>query len=117
MLRVALLVAVVACSSSAPKPSQTVQPANAPAGEATPEAAPHAESRRPPPPPPPPDAPPDAPSCPVVNPKGCPATEPNVNRPCAPKNIECIYDSNCCHWVTYVCAKNLHFEAHIQRCP
>jgi hypothetical protein len=112
-----MILIVGACSSSPPK--QVAPPPN-PTGSAEtspsnvgPSTSRPVDAR----PPPPPDAPPDAPQCPVVNPKGCPATEPNVNRPCAPKNIECIYDTNCCHSITYVCAKNLHFEAHVQRCP
>ena len=47
---------------------------------------------------------------------GCPVAEPNVNRPCDVKLVECVYDDNCCHQITYVCAKNKHFEAHVQSC-
>ena len=111
MARRFLLILLVACSSSPPKqavPAGAKLPAQgvvADAGVAV--AKPDAR---------PPDAPPDAPRCPPQNPKGCPAAEPNVNRPCDVKAVECVYDDNCCHEITYVCAKNKHFEAHIQRC-
>ena len=108
-----MIVVLVACSSSPPK--KTSGPA---VGSTTePVEAPHMADARPaPPPPPPPDAPPDAPKCPPQNPKGCPVAEPNVNRPCDVKGAECVYDDHCCHEITYVCAKNKHFEAHVQRC-
>lgn len=58
---------------------------------------------------------PVAPACaPPVLAKGCPATEPNVNQPCAPKGLQCSYGPSCCPPV-YVCNKGV-FEAHFTRC-
>ncbi len=63
-----------------------------------------------------PDAQPDAPKCPQqVNPKGCPAEQPNVNHPCSPKGVECTYEPGCCPPL-YVCNKTGHFEARFQSC-
>ena len=103
---------VVACSSSPAK--RTAPPAAGSASEAVFGVV--ADAPPAPPPPPPPDAPPDAPKCPPQNPKGCPTAEPNVNRPCDVKGAECVYDDHCCHQITYVCATNKHFEAHVQSC-
>jgi len=73
-----------------------------------------------------PDAAIDAPAAVVVvppptcsgtpNPKGCPATEPNINRPCSTKGVECSYSARCCGVPLYVCTKN-HFEARFIGCP
>ena len=112
-MRFAFVLLVLSCSSSPPK-KQSTQLQSPGTGSAPAETSAHAPIDAAPPPPP--DAPPDAPKCPPQNPKGCPTAEPNVNRPCDVKGVECVYDDNCCHEITYVCAKNKHFEAHIQRC-
>jgi hypothetical protein len=49
------------------------------------------------------------------NPAGCPATEPNVNRPCDAEGVHCVYGTSCCPPV-YVC-NNGAFEAWFTRCP
>jgi hypothetical protein len=56
-------------------------------------------------------------SCPQKPlPKGCPASEPNVNHPCSRKGIECTYAPGCCPSPVYVCNASLHFEARFTRC-
>ncbi len=50
-----------------------------------------------------------------ANPAGCPAKEPNVNRPCDAEGVQCIYGTSCCPFI-YVC-KNGAFEAWFQTCP
>src|SRR5687768_17534613 len=96
--RAALLAAVFACRSASPEqrapqtpPSQTT---------AAPDTSPAAEPARSPVPPDAgvpvqpltPSAKTEAPTCPPrTQPAKCPATEPNVNRPCSPKGIECTY--------------------------
>ncbi len=49
------------------------------------------------------------------NPAGCPAKEPNVNRPCDAEGVHCVYGTSCCPF-TYVC-KGGAFEAWFQSCP
>jgi len=49
------------------------------------------------------------------NPAGCPATEPNVNRPCDVDGVHCVYGASCCPPV-YVC-NNGAFEAWFTSCP
>jgi hypothetical protein len=49
------------------------------------------------------------------NPRGCPAKEPNVNRPCDAEGVHCVYGASCCP-ITYVC-NNGAFEAWFTRCP
>jgi hypothetical protein len=49
------------------------------------------------------------------NPAGCPATEPNVNRPCDAEGVQCVYGTSCCPFV-YVCNKGA-FEAWFTSCP
>lgn len=49
------------------------------------------------------------------NPAGCPATEPNVNRPCDAEGVQCVYGTSCCPFV-YVC-NNGAFEAWFTSCP
>lgn len=49
------------------------------------------------------------------NPAGCPAIEPNVNRPCDAEGVHCIYGTSCCPFV-YVCTSGA-FEAWFSHCP
>ncbi len=49
------------------------------------------------------------------NPAGCPATEPNVNRPCDADGVHCVYGTSCCPPV-YVCNDGA-FEAWFTSCP
>jgi hypothetical protein len=64
-----------------------------------------------------PTTPTSEPACPLKPlPKGCPATEPNVNRPCDAKGVECVYAAGCCPSPVYVCNKKGRFEARFQRC-
>ena len=49
------------------------------------------------------------------NPTGCPAKEPNVNRPCDADGVHCVYGTSCCPFV-YVCS-NGAFEAWFTSCP
>jgi hypothetical protein len=49
------------------------------------------------------------------NPTGCPAREPNVNRPCDAEGVHCVYGTSCCPFV-YVC-NNGAFEAWFSSCP
>ena len=49
------------------------------------------------------------------NPAGCPAKEPNVNRPCDADGVHCVYGTSCCPFV-YVC-NNGAFEAWFSSCP
>ncbi len=59
---------------------------------------------------------PARPRCtPPPNPAGCPAKEPNVNRPCDADGVRCIYGTSCCPFV-YVCNAGV-FEAWFQTCP
>ena len=59
---------------------------------------------------------PDKPRCTQPpNPAGCPATEPNVNRPCDAEGVHCIYGTSCCPFV-YVCNGGV-FEAWFTSCP
>ena len=59
---------------------------------------------------------PARPRCtPPPNPAGCPAKEPNVNRPCDAEGVHCIYGTSCCPFV-YVCNHGV-FEAWFQTCP
>ena len=53
--------------------------------------------------------------CTPPNPAGCPATEPNVNRPCDADGVHCTYGTSCCPPV-YVCT-NGAFEAWFTSCP
>jgi hypothetical protein len=102
-------VLLVACSSSSPPPAHAV-PVPPPVVQPPPDAARPIDAARHP------DAPPDAPKCPLQpNPPKCPAEQPNVNHPCTPKGIECIYEPGCCPPI-YVCNKTGHFEAHFQSC-
>lgn len=56
------------------------------------------------------------PQCtPPPNPTGCPAKEPNVNRPCDAEGVHCVYGTSCCPFV-YVCS-NGAFEAWFSSCP
>lgn len=48
------------------------------------------------------------------NPAGCPATEPNVNRPCDAEGAHCVYGTSCCPPV-YVCNGGV-FEARFTHC-
>lgn len=48
------------------------------------------------------------------NPVGCPATEPNVNRPCNAEGVHCVYGTSCCPWI-YVCNGGV-FEARFTHC-
>lgn len=52
---------------------------------------------------------------PPPNPTGCPAKEPNVNRPCDADGVRCVYGTSCCPF-EYVC-NNGAFEAWFTRCP
>ncbi len=52
---------------------------------------------------------------PPPNPAGCPAKEPNVNRPCDADGVHCVYGTSCCPFV-YVCS-NGAFEAWFSSCP
>lgn len=59
---------------------------------------------------------PDRPQCTQPpNPAGCPATQPNVNRPCDAEGVHCVYGTSCCPPV-YVC-NNGAFEAWFKSCP
>ena len=59
---------------------------------------------------------PGKPQCtPPPNPTGCPAKEPNVNRPCDAEGVHCVYGTSCCPFV-YVC-NNGAFEAWFTTCP
>ncbi len=49
------------------------------------------------------------------NPEGCPAKEPNVNRPCDAEGVHCVYGTSCCPPV-YVCNEGV-FEAWFTHCP
>jgi hypothetical protein len=49
------------------------------------------------------------------NPSGCPAAEPNVNRPCDAEGVRCTYGSSCCP-IVYVCNGGA-FEAWFSTCP
>ncbi len=49
------------------------------------------------------------------NPTGCPAKEPNVNRPCDADGVHCVYGTSCCPF-EYVC-NNGAFEARFTSCP
>jgi hypothetical protein len=49
------------------------------------------------------------------NPAGCPAKEPNVNRPCDADGVHCVYGTSCCPF-EYVC-NNGAFEAWFTSCP
>ncbi|MBL0220232.1 MAG: hypothetical protein IPQ07_40980 [Myxococcales bacterium] len=49
------------------------------------------------------------------NPAGCPAAEPNVNRPCDAEGVHCVYGTSCCPPV-YVCNEGV-FEAWFTHCP
>jgi outer membrane biosynthesis protein TonB len=75
---------------------------------------------------PPPVVPPPVVTPPVVsppvkrctqrpNPAGCPASEPNINRPCDADGVQCVYGTSCCPPV-YVC-NNGAFEAWFTSCP
>lgn len=67
-------------------------------------------------PPPLPTPTPVAPGrCVHTNPAGCPAAEPNVNRPCDAEGVRCIYGTSCCP-IVYVCNGGA-FEAWFQTCP
>ena len=48
------------------------------------------------------------------NPAGCPATEPNINRPCDVEGVQCVYGTSCCPFL-YVCAGGA-FEAWLSHC-
>ncbi|MBA3453363.1 MAG: hypothetical protein H0T42_09760 [Deltaproteobacteria bacterium] len=52
---------------------------------------------------------------PPPNPAGCPAKEPNVNRPCDAEGVHCVYGTSCCPFV-YVCNGGV-FEARFTSCP
>ncbi len=52
---------------------------------------------------------------PPPNPAGCPATEPNINRPCDADGVRCVYGPSCCPPV-YVCNEGA-FEAWFTSCP
>jgi hypothetical protein len=52
--------------------------------------------------------------CTAPNPKGCPATEPNVNRPCDAEGVHCTYGASCCPPI-YVCNNGV-FEAWFTHC-
>ncbi|MEO7092084.1 MAG: hypothetical protein ABI175_02460 [Polyangiales bacterium] len=59
---------------------------------------------------------PTRPQCtPDPTPRGCPAKEPNVNRPCDAEGVHCVYGTSCCPFV-YVCT-NGAFEAWFSSCP
>lgn len=49
------------------------------------------------------------------NPAGCPATEPNINRPCDAEGARCVYGTSCCPPL-YVCTDGA-FEAWFSHCP
>ena len=49
------------------------------------------------------------------NPAGCPATEPNINRPCDAEGARCVYGTSCCPPM-YVCTDGA-FEAWLTHCP
>ncbi|MBA3504028.1 MAG: hypothetical protein M4D80_26390 [Myxococcota bacterium] len=49
------------------------------------------------------------------NPAGCPAKEPNINRPCDVDGVQCVYGTSCCPPL-YVC-NNGAFEAWFTSCP
>ena len=97
-----------------PKPTPTPKPARPPAPKPPPVL--------PPPVLPPPVLPPPAPTTPggpgctqPPNPSGCPAKEPNVNRPCDAEGVHCVYGTSCCPPV-YVCNEGV-FEAWFSHCP
>ena len=59
---------------------------------------------------------PVGPQCvPPPNPAGCPATEPNINRPCDTEGARCVYGTSCCPPL-YVCTDGA-FEAWLSHCP
>jgi hypothetical protein len=115
---------VFACSSKAPKrvapPPETSSVAETPKPEPAvqkPNTAPTSEARAPKPLSTPDAGVSQAEACPPKPlPKGCPAEEPNVNRPCDKKGVQCIYVAGCCPSPVYVCNKKGRFEARFQRC-
>ncbi|HLL25769.1 MAG TPA: hypothetical protein VK427_26710 [Kofleriaceae bacterium] len=99
----------------APVPKPTRKP---PRSEPTPPkpTPPKPPPVRPPPKVPPPVVPsPGRPRCLPANPAGCPATEPNVNRPCDAEGARCVYGPSCCPPI-YVCNNGV-FEAWFTTCP
>ncbi len=110
---------VVPDAAPAPKKKPTPKPKPArPAPKPTPKPAPmFPRPVVPTPVTPPPVIPtPGRPQCThPPNPAGCPAKEPNVNRPCDVDGVHCIYGTSCCPFV-YVCA-NGAFEAWFSSCP
>ncbi|HEY5946899.1 MAG TPA: hypothetical protein VIV40_15455 [Kofleriaceae bacterium] len=117
-----VLCVVIACRHSSPEPKRAPVAEPAPSRRAPPpEATVPAQPAAAPAPPTPVVKQPVAqstvePSCPPkVQPKGCPATQPNVNHPCSPKGMECTYAAGCCPPV-FACNKTGHFEARFTRC-
>jgi hypothetical protein len=96
-----LLVVVLGCSS--PKHEPVRDPMSVPV-------APRTDPTRVP------VAPHEKQACaPRSQPKACPATEPNINHPCAPKGLQCTYGPSCCPPV-YVCNSAGLFEARFVHC-
>ena len=93
-----------------PKPKPTAKPKPPPTPTPTPTPPPEVEVVTP-------VAPtPGRPQCThPPNPAGCPAKEPNVNRPCDAEGVHCIYGTSCCPF-EYVC-KGGAFEAWFTSCP
>ena len=101
----------------APKPTPKPTPTRA-TPKPTPTPAPVIPPPATPPPvtPPPVTPPPPRPGCTQPpNPAGCPAAEPNVNRPCDAEGVHCVYGTSCCPPV-YVCNGGV-FEAWFTHCP
>ena len=93
----------------APKPTPTPPPA------ITTPLTPPPEPPAPRPPAPQPTAPGSRQCIHPPNPAGCPAKEPNVNRPCDAEGVHCVYGTSCCPF-EYVC-KGGAFEVWITSCP
>jgi hypothetical protein len=110
-----LLAVVVACSSTKherrePAPARGFDPTSVPVAPAQdPTSVPVAPAPRP-------VAHPAAGACaPRSQPKACPATQPNINHPCATKGLQCTYGASCCPPV-YVCNSAGVFEARFVHC-
>jgi hypothetical protein len=100
------------------RPTIDAASADAPIDDASviPDAAPAPKKPAPKPTPMPVIPTPGRPGCAQpANPTGCPAAEPNVNRPCDAEGVHCVYGTSCCPPV-YVCNGGV-FEAWLTHCP